>query len=143
MDIAALTENWALFAAAIPVAIVAYAVLSQLDRNSPRGQLGAVLRGHEDALRGCTRAEKDRQRAEQRLRRMASRADRIRPSALQEARENLEDAGALLKIARDRLMVAENQVRRVIFEEFPPARHESLRARYLPQDVANKRPFAF
>ena len=74
---------------------------------------------------------------------MASRAGSIRPSSLQEAREKLEDAGALLKIARDRLMVAENQVRRVIFEEFPPARQESLRARYLPQDVVDKRPFTF
>ena len=50
---------------------------------------------------------------------------------------------SLAKIADDKAQVQANHVRRVIFEEFPPSRHEKLRARYLPQDVADKRPFSF
>jgi len=41
------------------------------------------------------------------------------------------------------LLVTANKLRKTIFEEFPPARHEALRQRYLPGDAADGRPFSF
>ena len=65
------------------------------------------------------------------------------PMLVQEARDALQDARALQKIADDRLLVAENQVRRIIVEEFPPIKQLRLRRRYLPADVRDPRPFSF
>ena len=62
---------------------------------------------------------------------------------MSEAKEALQDALALEKIADDKAQVTANQVRRVIFEEFPPTRHEKLRRKYLPEDVRDNRPFSF
>jgi hypothetical protein len=61
---------------------------------------------------------------------------------LQEASEAVEDARALAKIAHDQLLVAENLLRNVIIEEFPPRRHESMRRRYLRSDEERGRPFS-
>lgn len=82
-------------------------------------------------------------RAESRLDRMLQKAEKIRPSELQAAKEALQDARALQKIAEDRLMVAENHVRRIIHEEFPPVKQQKLRARYLPEALPERRPFSF
>ena len=71
------------------------------------------------------------------------KADKVKPRVLQEARNALDDARALQRIMNDRAQVTRNLVRRAIFEEFPPSRHEKLRARYLPEDVESGRPFSF
>lgn len=82
-------------------------------------------------------------KAEKKLRGLLKRAERVIPRVLQEAKERVEDAQALQKILRDKVMVTENHVRRVIYDEFPPAAHERLRRKYLPQDIEDKRPFSF
>ena len=62
--------------------------------------------------------------------------------AVARKREAVEDARALAKIAHDQLLVAENMLRKVIVEEFPPRRHEPLRRRYLRSDEERSRPYA-
>lgn len=71
------------------------------------------------------------------------RAARVKPRVLQEAKEAVEDARAMTGILNDKLMVAENNVRRVILDEFPPVRHERMRDKYLPQDEKDTRPTSF
>ena len=41
----------------------------------------------------------------------------------------------------DKVLIAQNHVRKIILEEFPPKRHESLRAKILPDAALDKRPF--
>jgi hypothetical protein len=41
------------------------------------------------------------------------------------------------------VLIAENHVRKIIVEEFPPRLHERLRERYLPGEGADSRPFSF
>ena len=40
----------------------------------------------------------------------------------------------LLKVAADQVQIAENHVRRIIVEEFPPKRHDRMRSLYLPDE---------
>ena len=72
-----------------------------------------------------------------------AKADRVKPVDLEAARGALADAEALLRISSDKVLVEVNLLRKVIFEQFPPRRHEALRAQYLPDDVADGRPFSF
>ena len=88
----------------------------------------------------CLRAG---ERARSRLESLARRSESVKPSRLQAAQEAVQDAEALLKIASDQVLIAENQVRKIIVEEFPPKRHERMRRRYLPGDAEDGKPFTF
>lgn len=92
------------------------------------------------ALRKCTRTTGN---AENKLRKLSASAERVKPRVLQEAKEAVEDGQALTRILSDKVMVAENNVRRVIHDEFPPAKHDRMREKYLPQDIKEKRPLSF
>jgi len=83
------------------------------------------------------------QRCERKLASLQRHRDRVAPKRLRDAEESLEDARALAAIAHDRVLVAANLVRQLIFEEYPPAKHERLRNRYLPGDGPDGRPFSF
>ncbi len=143
MNTSLILENWALWAAVLPAAIVLLAVIVTLYRRSARGQLSRAHRNYRAAEKMLANARKSAQAAGRRLEKLESRAEKVRPRTLQEAREALKDGRALEKIADDKAQVMMNHLRRVIFEEFPPARHERMRAKYLPQDVADGRPFSF
>lgn len=80
---------------------------------------------------------------ERKCERLQERADKVKPRHVEEARGELTDARALAKIAHDQTLIAENHVRRVIVEEFPPARQARLRARYRVGDEPTKKPFTF
>jgi hypothetical protein len=67
----------------------------------------------------------------------------VKPSRLQAAREAVLDAEALLKIAHDQVLIAENRVRKIIVEEFPPKHHGRMRSRYLPGEREDGKPFTF
>ena len=94
-------------------------------------------------MKALSSARKSLTSAVDRLEKLERRKEKVRPRVLQEAREAVEDARALEKIMDDRSQVTMNHLRRVIFEEFPPASHERMRAKYLPQDVEDGRPFSF
>ena len=83
------------------------------------------------------------ERARAKLGGLAGRSESVKPSRLQAARDALEDAEALRKIAADQVLIAENHVRRIIVEEFPPKHHEQMRKRCLPGESDNGRPFTF
>jgi len=143
MSVDYLQQNWALLAASvIGVAVLLFA-LWRAWRDSTRGRLGAAL-----ARLAQKRAEARRQQrrvrdARVRLERLQGRAEHVQPRRLQEAAETLQDAEALAGIAGDQVLIAENHVRKIIVEEYPPKRHEALRARYLPGDRNGGKPFSF
>lgn len=143
MDIELLLKNWGLAVAVVLLLGVAMFVIAALVRRAPWGQLRQALveckarrNEHKVALSAASKAEK-------RLAGLLPRADTVKPRRLQEAKDRLEDARALAKIADDQLMIARNHVRRVILEEYPPRKHEQLRRKYLPDDQPDGKPFSF
>lgn len=143
MNADSLGENWALWLAVVPGLIVAVSVLRYLAGRTARGRLRKVLKEHRRATRDLAAARRLSEQAEARLRKLSARAEKVKPRVLEEAKEALDDARSLTKIAGDKVLVQANHVRRVIFEEFPPSKHDKLRAKYLPQDIADERPFSF
>lgn len=143
MDTVFFTHHWALWAAAGCAAIVVYAVVARLVDQSGSGQLRQALKEHRAAITQLRKARRQVRRAERRVATLGKKAKQTKPRVLAEAKDALQDAQALQKISDDRSQVTANHVRRVIYEEFPPLRHEKLRRRYLPEDVADNRPFSF
>ena len=94
-------------------------------------------------VRESLRLQQGLQRKLDALERLEGKAASVAPRRLQEAVEAAQDAEALLKIANDQVLIAENHVRKIIVEEFPPRSHDRLRARCLPGEHADARPFSF
>ena len=138
-----LAEHWALWVAVIPGALVLLYVTRLLRRRSSGGQLSRAVHDHELAKKELHRAHKNVDSATSRLEKLSGRAGRVKPRVLQESKDALEDALALVKIADDKAQVTANHVRRVIYEEFPPSKHEKLRKKHLPEDIRDNRPFSF
>lgn len=136
-------QNWALFAALLVALMVAVTIAMQTLAQTPSNRLRRVRGDLEQERRKFAKAEAFARKAEARVDRLMQKQDAVKPQSLQDARDALQDARALAKIADDRLMVAENQVRKIIHEEFPPRRQEKLRRKYLPERVADSRPFSF
>jgi hypothetical protein len=143
MDPELLKSNWALLAAVGIGLIIALIVLSQLIRRSAWGQLRETRRTLAEARQGAARALQAVEKAARIAKRLHERAEHTKPRHVQEANEVLEDARMLAKIANDKVLIAENHVRRVIHEEYPPVKQERLRKKYLPEQAADKRPFSF
>ena len=143
MNTTAFTEHWALWVAAIPGFVVVLSVVYLLLRQSSKGRLWRVVKAEKVAQRDLNNACNMTRKSEARVSELLKKAAAVKPRVLQEAKEALEDARTLQKIADDKAQVATNHVRRVIFDEFPPARHDQLRSRYLQGDVKDNRPFSF
>jgi exonuclease VII small subunit len=143
MNMESLQSDWAIWLALVAAVIAVVMIIPILVKQTSGSKLKRVLVDMKEAhkaLRKCTRTTAN---AENKLQKLSSNAGRVKPRVLQEAKEAVEDGQALTKILSDKLMVAENHVRRVIHDEFPPAKHDRMRARYLPQDVIDKRPLSF
>ena len=142
MSLQTLTAYWApLAASVIGVALLLF-VAWRIWLQSPRGQLSEAKSRLKTREREADRARRVLEKSASVLVSMEARADSVRPSRLQDAREAVEDARALAKIAHDQLLIAENLLRKVIIEEFPPRRHESMRRRYLRSDEERAKPFS-
>lgn len=143
MNIEILLQNWGLAVAGVLVLIVAVIVVTTVVRRSAGGQLRRSIAELETRNRARVQAHKAAENVEKKLARLKARADKIKPRVIEELKGLLSDKRALTKIADDQLMIAQNHVRRVIHDEFPPAKHDELRTRYLPDDIKDKRPFSF
>ncbi len=143
MDWDVLKSNWALIVAAIIGSIIIVIIVIQLIKRSAGGQLRQTLKTLAKARQDEAKARKSVERAERVARRLHENADRVKPRHLQEAKDALQDARALAKIANDKILIAENHVRRVIFEEFPPNKHDAMREKYLPNAARDQKPFTF
>ena len=143
MDWNILKSNWALAVAAVIGLVIVLIVAAHLIRRTAWGQLRQTLQSLAKARQDEAKALKSVERAEHITRRLHENADRAKPRHLQEAKDALQDARALAKIANDKILIAENHVRRVIHEEYPPVRQEALRQKYLPEPARDKKPFSF
>ena len=138
-----ITRNWSLVGATVLFAGIALFVLFRIYTDSAKGQLGARLRALRTRYQELDSAEKAVDRADRRLSRLTANAKSVKPRHVEEAREALDDARSLLKIASDQVLIAENHVRKVIVEEFPPKRQETLRIKYLRSEEGQEKPFTF
>ena len=111
--------------------------------DSARGRLYRTRRRLGAAVVEAERQRKRLLQQSERLERLHERAQSVKPVRLQEAAEAVEDAKALLKIANDQVLIAENHVRKIIVEEFPPKDHERMRRKYLPGEGSDGKPFTF
>ena len=131
MNLDAFTPYWApLIASVIGVGVMLF-VAWRLYQQSARGRLHAgtatLRRRERDADKVARRVAK----AESELDRLRRRADSVTPRRLSEVESELADALALQKIRDDLVLVAQNQLRQIIVEEFPPRQHEDLRQKLL------------
>jgi exonuclease VII small subunit len=138
-----LVRNWALLAASGILLAVALNLLFQRVHGSASGQLRRAIGALRQQAELAKTAKSAADKAESRLDDLLQKSAKIPPSRVQEAKGFLQDARALQKIADDKLLIAENHVRRIIHEEFPPEKHERLRNRYLPPSLRDNRPFSF
>lgn len=138
-----LIQNWALFAAAVLGTVVTLFVLFRVFQESRRGRLQACARELRRSRARLRKASHTSARTATRLERLQARSDSVPPRRLQEATDARDDALALEKIASDQLLIAKNQLRKLIVEEFPPRRQAVLRSRYLADDEPDNKPFTF
>jgi hypothetical protein len=138
-----LQTHWGLIAASATGLVLLIIAARHFIRTSARGQLRRTRRALDLERDRLRKAIAVMDKAERQKTRLMRHVDRVKPRVLQESSEALADAKALAKIAGDRVLVAENQLRRVILEEFPPTQHERLRSRYLPEASKDKKPFTF
>ena len=138
-----LQTHWALLLASATGVVLLLLGLAHFARTSARGQLRRMQKALDQERARLVKAKAVVDKAERQKSRLLRHADGVKPRLLQESAEALEDAKALAKIAAERVMIAENRLRRVILEEFPPTQHEKLRNRYLPEAPADKKPFTF
>jgi predicted metal-dependent phosphoesterase TrpH len=143
MTQALLQQHWALVVGSIVggAALTFAAWRAWLD--SPRGRLAAARRRLRSAWLEARRRQQALQQLSARLAGLQKKAESVKPRRLEETAGAVQDAEALLKIAGDQVLVAENHVRKIIVEEFPPKRHDRMRSRYLPRERTDGKPFSF
>ena len=137
------TTHWALLSASVLGLAVVMFVVWRIWLDSARGQLRGALRTLRQAERDATCQELNARKSAATLVRLQAKAESVKPSRLQEVAGTLQDAEALLKIAMDRVLIAQNHVRRIIVEEYPPKKHERMRNKYLGQVDDKGLPFSF
>jgi septal ring factor EnvC (AmiA/AmiB activator) len=138
-----LTGNWALVLAVVVASVAMIVVIAGVMRRSARGQLKRVRADFRKAQKSRDKAATTAEKLQRRLAKLGANADKVKPRLLQEAKDALQDARALEKIAHDRVLVAGNHLRRVINDEFPPAQQQKLRDRYMSVEERDKGPFSF
>ena len=143
MTVDFVTRNWSLVIGSVLLTAIALFVLFRLYTDSARGQLGAQVRALRMRYQDVDKARHMLTRAESRLQKLEGDAASVKPRHVEEAREAVADARALLKIAGDQVLIAENHVRKTIVEEFPPNRQEALRGRFLRSEEEQGKPFTF
>ena len=143
MDFESFQSNWAIWLALAALLIAVVMIIPIFLKRTSRSKLNRVLDDMKEARKELRQSMRAAKKAEKRVRQMMGRANHVKPRLLQEAKDAVEDGKALAKILGDKVMIAENHVRRVIHDEFPPAKHDRMREKYLPQDGNEKRPFSF
>jgi len=143
MNLESLQSDWAIWLALAILLIAAAMITPRLLKMTSRSKLSRVFADVKAARKELRKSVRAAKKAGKKLEKLLARADRVKPRVLQEAKESVEDGRALAKILNDKVIVAETHVRRIIYDEFPPEKHEQMRAKYLPQDVIDDRPFSF
>ena len=97
---------------------------------TPRVRLNRQRRELRHCLYERKQAEKTAEKALLDHAKLHRQAQNVQPKKLREAEERASDMQALLGHANDKVLVAENHVRRILLDEFPPANHQELLKKY-------------
>lgn len=143
MNIESLQSDWAIWLALASLVVAIVLIIPIVLKRTSRSKLNRVLSDLKETQKELRKTGRVSDKAEKKLQKMLANIERVKPRELQEAKDAVDDSKALTRILSDKLMVAQNHVRRVIHDEFPPAKHDQMRAKYLPQDVKEDRPFQF
>jgi peptidoglycan hydrolase CwlO-like protein len=143
MNIESLQSDWAIWLALASLVIAIVLIIPILLKQTARSKLNKVLSDLKETQKELHKTARVSNKTEKKLQKMLANIELVKPRELQEAKDSVDDSKALTKILSDKMMVAQNHVRRVIHDEFPPAKHDRMRAKYLPQDVKEDRPFQF
>ncbi len=143
MNIESLQSDWAIWLALASLVIAIVLIIPILLKQTARSKLNKVLSDLKETQKELRKTARASNKTEKKLQKMLANIERVKPRELQEAKDAVDDGKALTKILSDKMMIAQNHVRRVIHDEFPPAKHDRMRAKYLPQDVKENRPFQF
>lgn len=143
MNIESLQSDWAIWLALASLVVAIVLIIPIVLKRTSRSKLNRVLSDLKETQKELRKTGRVSDKAEKKLQKMLANIERVKPRELQEAKDSVDDSKALTRILSDKLMVAQNHVRRVIHDEFPPAKHDQMRAKYLPQDVKEDRPFQF
>ncbi|MEX0976456.1 MAG: hypothetical protein WDZ50_05105 [Woeseia sp.] len=136
-------EYWALLLGAFIAMCLAIAVLAHWFVSTAYRRLRRAQKALRAKRTEFNKAASVVAAAERKAKRLHDRADQAKPRHLLEADEALADARALAKIAHDQVLIAENLLRRIIVEEYPPAKQARLRVKYGVHEVPDTRPFTF
>lgn len=125
------------------VLVVSVAVLLPNTLPTAWGRLHRQRRELRYRLYRFRQAEKAAERARRAHTKLQSRAQHVRPKQLRAAAENAEDLQTLLRQAKEKVAIAENHVRRILLDEYPPAKQQRLLKKYLPEQGRKNTPFRF
>jgi len=100
---------------------------------TPRGRLNRQSRELRHRLYELQQAERLADKANRTYDKLKQRADRVQPNKLRDAEVMAEDRKTMLGHARDKVMAAQNHVRNVVLNEYPPVYQESLLKKHLPE----------
>jgi len=131
MTIDYLQQNWALLIASVLGLGIVLFVLFRASQDSRRGRLGSALTYMRDRERAAQKAVKALEEATHKIERLRARSESVPPKQADAARDVLLEAKELQKLIDDQLLIARNNVRLLITEEYPPKRHEAMRSKYL------------
>jgi hypothetical protein len=131
MTIDTLQQNWALLIASVLGLGIVLFVLFRASQDSRRGRLGSALTYLRDRERAAQKAAKALDKAGSRIERLRARSESVPPKQADAARDALAEAQELQKLIDDQLLIARNNVRLLIVEEYPPKRHDAMRSKYL------------
>lgn len=107
------------------------------------GKLNCQRREYRRTVYELKLAKKAAVKAKRTFENLRSRAQHIKPARLREAEERAKDLETMLGHAKDKVMVAENHMRRIILDQFPPAKQTRLLAKYLITQDDKTKPFSF
>ena len=100
---------------------------------TPRGRLNRQSRELRHVRYELQQAEKLAKKANRTYAKLKQQSERVKPDMLRKAEVMAEDRKIMLKHAKDKVMAAQNHVRNVVLNEYPPVYQESLLRKYLPE----------
>jgi len=110
--------------------IIALGVVLPNIMPTPRGRLNRQRRELKHRHFERRQAEKTAGKAQREFAKLQGHAKEVQPKLLREAEGHAGDMQTMLGHANDKVLVAENHVRRILLDEFPPAVHQQLLKKY-------------
>ena len=110
--------------------VIAIGVVLPNTMPTARGRLNRQRRELRHRRYEHHQAEKAVAKSRREFEKLQSRAQNVQPKQLREAEGHAADMQTMLGHAHDKVLVAENHVRRILLDEFPPAKHQQLLKKY-------------